>query len=81
VFVIAGLDKGMLARIQRPVGVSTETTCMSGIGNLGRKRVEWRRNANVKINHFQFPRNISLQGLYTLIKQRLVIFTFLTFFV
>lgn len=26
-------------------------TCMSGIGNLGRKRVEWRRNANVEINH------------------------------
>ena len=35
----------MLEKAQPAEELST-VTCMSGIGNLGRKRVEWRRNAN-----------------------------------
>ena len=59
-FVNASFDKGMLARIQSSTEESTEATCMSGTGNLGRKRVEWRRNANTTIGHF--PKNIVLKG-------------------
>lgn len=51
----------MLVRIKSTLVESKETTCMSGTGNLGRKRVEWRRNANIKIEHIS--NNTSLEGL------------------
>lgn len=56
--------KGMLVKIQSTFLETKETICMSGTGNLGRKRVEWRRNANLKTKHF--PKDISLEGLLIL---------------
>lgn len=55
-----GPDRGM------PVKSSSreealEATCMPGAGNLGRKRVEWRRNANLPVHRLPPPAAAALE--------------------